>query len=461
MKKLAILFSILVLALFIAPGLIGFKAQSQYQEIVSGMERAGVEVISSEYKRGWFGSQAETEFRLTLPPNVEANEFKFSMQSDIVHGPLSTDGGLALASIGTSFKIDGKTLFPEEGNKILNTKIGLDGNGKTLITVPALKIAGEPGRPELQFGGADGELLFDVGFTQIDLELNIPEFWVGGADGESFRVTKVTLGSNSKSGLSNLQMGKAELGIKQIDFVNPKNGLAVTKLGIRLIGDTREDGVNLVFGADYSVDAIAVNDASYGPAELSVEIENIPAAVAARIQQGMQQLRSQKLPEKQQAMAVMGLLLGVGPDILEADPKLTIKRLFIKTPDGDIDGSLSIAADGLLWKEIGDVQAMLDKLNADASIRLPEKLLQSMLEAQAKQSVVQNIEMRKKMGESVDMPSPEEIQTVGKSMVEQRLGDLLQQGLLVRDEAYISSSAKLGGGLLSVNGKTIPLRPSR
>ena len=457
MKKLAILFSILVLALFIAPGLIGFKAQSEYQEIISGMQQAGIEVTGSDYQRGWFGSQAETEFKLNLPPDAAAAELKISMHSDIVHGPLSPDGGLALASIGTYFKTDGKALFPEEENKILNTRIGMDGNGKTLITIPALKFVGEPGRPEIQLSGADGELVFDTGFTQLDIDLTIPELWLGGADGESFRVTGVTLGSKFKAGTSGLRLGNGKLGIKQIDFVNPKNGVAVKIDAINLYGDTREDGDNLAFTANYSIDAIAVNDAGYGPAEISLEFENIPATVAARLQKGIREVRSKKLSQEQQGMAMMSLLMGAGPELLKANPRLAIKRLFVKTPDGDIEGSLSIASDGLLWSEIDNIQSILKKLNADASIRLPEKLLRPLLEAQAKQSIIQHIEMRNKMGESVDMPSAEEIQTLGQDLVEQRLGDLLQQGVLVRDGTYLSSAAKLGGGLLSVNGKTIPL----
>ncbi len=457
MKKLAILFSILVLALFIAPGLIGFKAQSRYQEIISSIQQSGLEVTSSKYQRGWFGSQADTEFTLSLPLDVEAAELKFSMHSDIVHGPLSPEGGVALASVGTYFKTDGKALFPEGENKILNTRIGLGGNGKTLITIPALKFAGGAGGPEIQFGGAEGEVLFDTGFTQLDIDLTIPEFWLGGAEGESFRVTGVTLGSKSKAGTSNLRLGNGKLGVKQIDFINPKNSVAVKIDAISLYGDTREDGDNIAFTANYSINAIAVNDAGYGPAEISLEFENIPVVVAARLQKGMQEIRGNKLSREQQRMAMMGLVMGAGPELLKANPKLSIKRLFVKTPNGDVEGSLFVAADGLLWSEIGNIQAVLQKLNADASIRLPEKLLRSLLEKQAEQSVMQHIEMRNKMGESTEMPSTEEIQTIGQNLVEQRLGDLLQQGVLERDGEYISSTAKLGAGLLSVNGKTIPL----
>ncbi len=102
MKKIVILISILVVALFVAPGVIGFMAQNQYQEIIIGMQQAGLEVTRNDYQRGWFGSRSETEFKLALPQDLGVEEFTLSMHSDLVHGPLSPDGGVALASVGTT-----------------------------------------------------------------------------------------------------------------------------------------------------------------------------------------------------------------------------------------------------------------------------------------------------------------------------------------------------------------------
>lgn len=457
MKKIAILFSILVVLLLASPGIIGFKAQSHYQEIISSMQLAGLEVTRSDYRRGWFGSQAETEFKLDLPQDMGVDGFTLSMHSEVVHGPLSIDGGLALATIGTYFKVNGRALFPEEGNKVLHSRIGLDGNGTTRIEIPALKLAGEPGKPEIRFSGAEGKLLFDTGFTQLDIDLNIPAFWLGGGEGQSLKIEGVTLESKSKTGLSGLRFGSGRLGIKQIDFVDPKGGMTIKVDSIDMFGDTREEGGNLVFSATYALKTVVVNEKNYGPAELQLDVGNISAAVAAKLQQGIREIRRQNLPQQQQGMAMLSMLVGAGPDLLRANPKIAIKRLFVKTPQGDIEGALSLAADGLQWGEIGNIQALLQKLDADASIRLPEQMLRSVLEIQAKQKIRQHMEMRKNTGEAVDMPSEQEVELLGKSMIEQRLGELFQQEMLVRDGIYVSTSVKLGGGLLSVNGKTIPL----
>ncbi len=461
MKKIAILFSILVVLLFVAPGLIGFMAQNQYQEIIIGLQQAGVDVNRTDYKRGWFGSQAETEFKLNLPRDLGVDSFTFSMHSDIVHGPLSPDGGLALASIGTYFKINGNPMFPEEDNKVLNTRIGLGGSGKTLIDFPALKLSGKPGEPEIQFSGADGELLFDTSFTDFGIKLNVPAFWVGGGEGQSLKITGVAIGSESNSDHSVLRLGNGKLAVKKIDFANPKSGVNIAIDDIDLFGDTKAEGENITFVGNYSLNSIVVNGVNYGPAQIGLDFGNIHAAAASRLKSEIQEIRRVNLNPQEQRMAIISLLVEVAPDLLKANPKLDVRRFYVRTPDGDVNGNLSIATDGMVVKDIGNIQAVLNKLKADASFRLPEELLRKMLGRQASQSIRQHFEMRKQMGEEIDMPTDEEITALGQDMVQKRLEDLLQQDVLIRDGEYITSSAKLTGGLLSVNGKTIPLHMVR
>ena len=457
MKKIVILLTILVVVLFMAPGLIGFKVQSRHQEVISRMQQSGMEVVSDEYRRGWFGSSSKTKFRLATPSEAKKGSFEFTMLNDIVHGPLSPDGGLALARIGTSFMVDDKALFPGEENTVMQTNIGLDGSGKTVIAVPALKLADKPGRPEIQFSGADGTVLFDTGLRQFEMDLKMPQFWVGGDKGETLKITEVELKSSSKAGLYSLFLGNGNFLVKQIEFSNPKNEVAVKIDAINISGNTRESDGNLAFTASYAVDAVKVNDVVYGPAQFEMEFANISAEVISKLQKEIQEMQALKLTKEQESMAVMNLMLGAGPDILEANPKMAIKRLFVKTPDGDIDGTLSIAANGLQWKDIGSFQSVIKKLEADAAITVPEKIVKVVMEMQAKAAMTRQIEQRKKLGHEIATPSAEEMDQLVKQMAGQQLEFFLQQELVKREGANISTKAKLADGLLSVNGKTVPL----
>jgi predicted ATP-dependent protease len=101
---------------------------------------------------------------------------------------------------------------------------------------------------------------------------------------------------------------------------------------------------------------------------------------------------------------------------------------------------------------------VLKKIEADAAISVPEKLFKVVMEFQAKASLVKQINQRKKLGHDITEPSKEEMDQLGKEMAGQQLDFLLQQELVKREGTNISSQAKLGDGLLSVNGKTVPLR---
>ncbi len=458
MKKIVILLTTLIIVLFMVPGIIGFKVQSRHQEVISKMQQGGLEVVSDDYQRGWFGARSETKFKLATPSDAKEDSIEFTMLNDIVHGPLSPDGGLALATIGTSFKVDEEALFPGEENKVMQTNIGLDGSGKTLIVVPALKLADKPGRPEIQFSGADGKVLFDTGFTQFELDLKMPQLWVGGEKGESFKVTGAELRSSSKAGLFSLFLGNGEFLVKQIEFNNPNNDVALKIDAIDISSDTSESDGKLTAAINYAVEAVTVNSTVYGPAQFEIEFGNISAQVVSKLQKEMQEMQSLNLTKEQESMAVLNLLMGAGPDLLQANPTLAIKRLFVKTPDGDIDGNLSIAAKGLEWKDIGNFQSVLQKLEADAAITMPEKIYRTAMEMQARVGMMRQIEQRKKLGHEITVPSQEEIDQLSKQMSGQQLELLLQQELVKREGTNISSQAKLSDGLLSVNGKTIPLQ---
>ena len=280
---------------------------------------------------------------------------------------------------------------------------------------------------------------------------------LGGAEGQSFELTQLTLESQTASGLSGLRLGSGRLGVKRIDYADPKGGATVTVDSFGLSGGAREEGDNLAFDASYTLERVAVGEENYGPAELQIGFGNISAAATLRLQQGVREVQRKKLPQQQQGLAMLGMFMEVAPDLLRANPSISIKRLFVKTPHGVIEGGLSLVADGLQLDELGSMQALLRKIDADASIQLPEKLLRRALEMQAREKIREHMEMRKKMGESSDTPSEQEIKALARGMIEDRLEKLMEQGLLVRDGIYLAADAELSGGLVSVNGKTIPI----
>jgi hypothetical protein len=156
-------------------------------------------------------------------------------------------------------------------------------------------------------------------------------------------------------------------------------------------------------------------------------------------------------------MALMGALMGAGADLLRNDPVLAVDPLQVETPAGTIQGKFSIQSRGLKWEEVTNAPVALNKLEVEASLRMPETLFVSLFERQARTEIRNRIALRRQLGEEVEEPSPEQFEEFVKKMATEKLNSLIQQEFLVRDGDYLATVGSLSGGLLTVNGKTIAL----
>ena len=114
-------------------------------------------------------------------------------------------------------------------------------------------------------------------------------------------------------------------------------------------------------------------------------------------------------------------------------------------------------ANGLKWEHVGNPQLMITKLDANLSFRIPEKLLRSMLENQARTRLVKEIEaLTEELGEQ-PLVEQEQLDSMVDAEVEAQLEQWLGQGLMERDQQDVITDAELTDGLLTVNGQPVPL----
>jgi uncharacterized protein YdgA (DUF945 family) len=463
MKKFIILLVILVICVLAAPGIIGFQAETRYQELLSEMEKGGFEIAKSDYQRGWFDSSAETELRISTASATGPaqggmpEEFRFTLRSEIIHGPLSPDGGFGVAQIRTHVISEGETLFPQQTDGLLKTNIDLDGNGITVVDVPSLETGQAEGETGVRFDGITGTVTFNAQFSEFDMDLGMPGLVINGKDGELFEIDSIALISESKKGIAGLMLGEAAFTIARIKFADPAENMAVDIDGIKITAETRAEGDKLLFSAIYALQAVKVKEELYGPAEIQISARNLAADTVAKMKQEIEEINSQKLPEAQRGMAVLSVLMGTGSDLLKSDPLLAIDRLQVETPEGSIQGEFSVQSRGLTIEEISNAPVALNKLEVEASLRMPETLFVALFENQSRSEIMKRIELRRQLGEEVEEPSAEELEEYTKSMAAQKLNGLIQQEFLVRDGKYLASVGGLSGGLLTVNGKTVAL----
>jgi uncharacterized protein YdgA (DUF945 family) len=384
-------------------------------------------------------------------------EIKFTLRSDIIHGPLSPDGGFGLAQIKTQVIFEDKALFPQQTDGLLKTNIDLGGDGVISVDVPAVESEQQAGQPSISFEGLTGDIKFDARYSSIEMDLAMPRFTIAGEGGQVFAVDSAALVSQSKEGIAGLMLGQAEFTVGHISITNPRDSAAVDIDKFKVTADTRGEGENILFSILYALESVKVNEEIYGPAEIQISAKNLSADVLAKMKQEIEEINQQKLPESQRGMAIMGVMLNSGAGLLKNDPLLAIDRLQVETPEGTVQGEFSVQSRGLSMEEMSNAAVALNKLDVDASIRIPETLFVALLKNQARSEIANRIALQQQLEEEVEVPNPEQIEEFTKSMAEQKLNGLIQQQLLVRDGKYVATVGGLSGGLLTVNGKTVAL----
>jgi uncharacterized protein YdgA (DUF945 family) len=463
MRKIFYLLVILSIAVFATPGVVGFQAQERYQLILAQIEQSGFRIERSEYNRGWFQSEAKTDFLLSLPKREQTGkeglpeDIRFTLRSDISHGPLSPVGGLAIAHIESEILSEQEPIFPEDYPATIKTNLDLSGEGITRIDLPSFTLPEGAERPGVMFKGMTGELRFDAAFSRADFNLSLPQLQFSFPDTVEIGLNNLAVESHSKRGIADLMLGSGFVKLENFEARDPADGKGFVISQADITAETSSQGENLTFNVVYKLQSVDVNGETYGPAELRILLDNLPARAVAKMQREVEEINGQQLTQEQKGMAMMGVFMGLAPQILQADPKLAMERLTVKTPDGIIEGRISIQPRGLGLNELNSIPKLLHKLDAQATLAMPESFFKAMFQQQALKSIQEQIALRRKLGEEVEELSGEDLNTLADSLAQQRVEGFIQQGVLVREEGQLSTMADLSGGLLTVNGKTIPI----
>lgn len=459
MKRFLTLFVVLGAALLAAPGVIGYQVETYYQGLLAQIGKGGLEVISQEYRRSWFGAEGRTTFLLKLPvgsDRTETEAFRFTLSSQIDHGPL-TVAGLGLARIQSEISAAGEAILPKDYQADINTLIEIGGRGITRIKLPAADVGAEGDRPAIHFEGMQGELQFDAAFEEVATQFSLPVLTLGDASRPLLQVAGISLHTRSSKGASGLMLGGGEFAIEKIGVKDPDGGTHVelAQLGIDAQSSAEADSVSAF--VRYRVEKVQVDNQMYGPALLKLGFGNLSAAVLVEIQRAVEEINAQQLSDEKKGMALLSVLMGNASGLLKGNPVMTVDALSVQTPDGLIEGKLSLQAVDLEWKEITNVPVVLGKLIGDASLRIPEKILRILLQQKVQADLVRQFEQRRLVNPDSEMPTAEQLSIMSSNVVEQQLVLLLGQEFLSKEGDTIFTNVKLADGLLSVNGKTIPL----
>jgi uncharacterized protein YdgA (DUF945 family) len=150
------------------------------------------------------------------------------------------------------------------------------------------------------------------------------------------------------------------------------------------------------------------------------------------------------------AQAAVLALLSNADALLAGDPAIALERLQVDTPEGRLDAQLELRAAGLRVAQMKDAAGALRRIEGKASLRVPEGLLLRFLEQRALQELAEGVEEGAAVAEG-------EIAAVAAEAARQQVASLVAQEVLVREGTQLAAAALWRNGLLTVNGKTVPL----
>ena len=459
MKFIRNLVILVIFLVALLPFILGFEIENRYRGLLSELEAQGYRLDSHEYARGFYDARAESTFSMPVNmPDGENFDLSFTISSNIKHGPYSLDGWAGnLAVIKTAFFYEDQALLGDESGEQVQTELHFNSDGHTRINMPALTQARQLNDDlMLDFKGLSGDIQFNTVNGTIVMTLTGEGLSVYSPGKGRLDINRYQLNSDSARGINDLMLGSGDFSIDRVTFNDNETafGMELNNFQVEAITSARDEVLDLK--VTYSLDRLKVADQEYASALLEVSFDSISAAAVARIQESLKEMQQNQVPPEQQGMAIMGTFMSVLPAMLEHNPEFAIDKLQVSTPQGDVKLNFTLRAQDMKVTDVSMPQSMLQKLVADARLEVPETLVRDALKQVALQQQLAGLQNQADQEEPIDF---EKINENADRQVNSQIEIAINQGFIEKKEGSLVSVASMKAGLLSVNGKTIPLPP--
>jgi len=185
-----------------------------------------------------------------------------------------------------------------------------------------------------------------------------------------------------------------------------------------------------------------------------------------RRQQREQEAHMQSLlnePQSDEASEMMNLAKygEILAGLLKKSPEIELKRLDLKTSEGDFTGNAKISFDGTKAGPDFNVIGLAGAIAAQADCRVGERLLHRILTPIMKDRIIS--EIKEKAAEDdpqaePELPDEKELNALVASAIEEQLNALMQQGILQKGNGEYRSTASYKAGQIVLNGRPLSLQ---
>lgn len=419
--------------------------QAQLQAIVTQLHATGwVRLTGNRYQRGLFSSDQRIE--LTLGKEGEALNVPVTLTSHIQHGPFPGFRSIGAAAVDTDVQFTDPELQQKfeaalGGQKpSIHTLVGWNGDMRGRVSVPAGQYAEGGNAVSWQALVADVKTTGTKTTARIDwpgLKIKMPqgELTLAGLSAEQ--------NMRKQNPLDPLGVGDQSLTLKRLTFNTPtgEDAVAIVFDDMKVSGKSAETAgfynVSLLYGiGSLNVGRQGSPAHDYQNVQLHLSMDHLAREPLARITQLMRDADQRALATPGQTSGLTEFerkaLMDDALAVLQAQPVLSIDRLSVTQPSGEILLTGKVELPGA---------AQLNSQTAQMIAGFPlAGLSMAKVQARFKAPEVAVVELLKSL-------SPD---------AARNLNSFIQAGMLKREGDALVSDLLVENGKTTVNGQAVP-----
>ena len=444
----------------VGPLALGYLAKAGYEDLLADFieDLPDREILENSYQRGWFGSSAA--FEVLIPPDPASQTplrpTRIRLDSRIEQGPrlwLTTRFPPVIGRVHARLAVEGlPVVLP-----VLPMSIDLhgDGSGRMQLRVPPGETLPTAQAMGLQHGPLDGDLLLSAGQEAVEVGLTLPEAVLTTPAGTLVRLSDLRFEvdrPDDSSGTGRLQVALVEVegAVGAVGSATPAPpSLRIAGLSATLSRTLREGLLDLRLGL--AAQQLATASMTYGRSELGLSGERLDAEALADLGEGIRLLATDQVGQEMRGFFTAGLIAGLAPRFIASATRIGVEPIRIETPDGLALGRLDLSLDpgtDAPSRLTSGVVDWLTLLRADGDLELPEAVALDWMAPWLEPGI-----------EDAALPTSEPAaEQAARQAAETLLGGWIRDGWVARRDTRVSSALRLGDGLLTINGKTVPLR---
>jgi len=356
------------------------------------------------------------------------------------------------------------TNLPEIGKSYSYCIFNFAGKAFTRSEIPPINFQSATPQGDIQFGfqGMSSEGYFSPDLSSFTGTATSPLFTMKAGDQMEMRMTNMNANYNLTKGFEYVYLGDMDMTLASMEMrvaVPNADTEQVLLKNLKVNTTSSNEGDLLNYRQAMRFESLKAAGKVYGPAVLDVEARKINAHEFMKLQQEMQSMQAKlRNTDKEEMQAVSKQIMQLYANMLcKGSPEYNIRELKVSTPQGDIAFQLQVRLNNVDETVLQNPTLLMNHLEAEAGIAADEQLVRALANFSLKEAV------RKQLADDPSAPplTEEQIDTLVDQQVDTQLQNLTAQQFLVLDNNSYKAQAAFKQGMLTVNGRQIPIPGQR